>query len=100
MAQATCRAQCGLTFSGMTAFDAHQKSVGDDRGSVRCLPPAAVSLVERNGVYGFPAPDEPIKYGAAQAEAKVYTCARCGNEFEKRPGRGRPPRNCYDCQEA
>jgi hypothetical protein len=27
------------------------------------------------------------------------TCENCGNEFEKRPHRGRPPKICYDCKD-
>lgn len=30
---------------------------------------------------------------------KILTCETCKKEFEKKNQRGRPPKNCYDCQE-
>jgi hypothetical protein len=44
-------AACHCTFSGVSAFDRHQ------RGG-RCQHPAVVALDERDGVWRFPGPSE------------------------------------------
>jgi len=63
MAESTCRG-CALTFTGLTAFDAHQRST-DHRPHVECLDPRTLKhplvakVRERAGkrrtVWGFPA---------------------------------------------
>jgi len=37
---------------------------------------------------------------ARQTDTSNLECAACGTVFAKRPGRGRPPKNCYDCRGA
>lgn len=37
---------------------------------------------------------------ARKTDTKRLVCAECGTVFEKRPGRGRPPKRCYECKGA
>lgn len=43
---------CGRVFSGLTAFDAHQR--GND--PVECRHPESIGLVLRDGVWRYPPP--------------------------------------------
>lgn len=94
MARSTC-SSCKTTFTGLTAFDKHQKSAPDGRGVI-CSAPEKVGLVCRDGLWAFPADNNSPSPWVAASEPKTYTCA-CGRQFRGTGRRGRPPKSCTAC---
>lgn len=97
-----CR--CGHRFATYEAHMAH--AVYKDNRPVRCLDPGEIGLyfdgVEWTHIpQAAPAADEPARKTNATArktDTKNLVCRTCGTVFAKRPGRGRPPKDCYECR--
>jgi hypothetical protein len=58
--------RCGLTFSALSNFDAHQTL--DPDGNVQCWDPSSIGLVCREGVWGRPG--DPSRFAKDGADAE------------------------------
>lgn len=103
--RAPCRL-CGHRYATYEAAMAH--SVYEGKRLVRCLDPVDCGLFF-DGVEWTHIPPAPREVSLGQkvtmrpvrrTDTSRLTCGACGTLFSKRPGRGRPPKNCYDCRGA
>lgn len=82
-------------------------AVYKDNRPVRCLDPAEIGLYFDGVEYthiplAVEPPADPVertpREPARKTDTKRLVCAECGTVFSKRPGRGRPPKTCYECK--
>lgn len=79
-----------------------------DKRPVRCLDPGEIGLYfdGKEWTHIPPAepetdsttPENPGQARVRKTDTSRLVCAECGKMFSKRPGRGRPPKRCYECK--
>ena len=96
--------RCGHRFATYEAHMAH--AIYKDKRLERCLDPNECGLFF-DGVEWTHIPPGPREVGLDQhislkptrkTDTEHLICAKCGAVFAKKPGRGRPPKNCYECR--
>lgn len=75
---------------------------------MRCLDPGEIGLYFDGVEYTHIPPAEPVAASTAlenpgqaparRTDTENLLCRVCGTLFSKRPGRGRPPKTCYECK--